>query len=445
MTSDNKKLDAAQNILEHLGKKLDANISVRLWDGRMIPLGSDVQPGYFLSINNPDSFTSILRKPTMETILLNYASRDIDFHGGDIYEFAEVAREKHSKIKFKSLDKALLVKNILPLLFSSSKTPSVENIYDEDETGRKVARKNKDFIKFHYDVSNEFYSLFLDKEMLYSCGYFTDWNNSLDQAQFDKLDMICKKLQLKKGDRFLDIGCGWGALICHAAKYYGAQAHGVTLSENQFQYAQEKIKKLGLSDLVKVELKDYAELEGEYDKISSIGMYEHVGIANYPFYFNKVKSLLRDRGIFLNHGIVRRAKSSAKKFKKIKPTRRMILKYIFPGSELDHIGHSTQALELSGFEVHDIETWREHYGLTTKHWCKRLIQNKEEAIRIVGEERYRMWIAYLVGVSLGFKDGTMRIYQTVSTKYQSKGLSGMPLTREHLYQESEATKKVANN
>jgi len=410
----------------------------------MVPMGTNVKPGFFLSVNNPDSFTSILRKPTMETILLNYANKDIDFHGGDIYEFASVAREKHSKIKFKSLNKLLLAKNILPLFFSSSKNVSVENQYDEDETGRKVARKNKDFIKFHYDVSNEFYSLFLDKEMLYSCGYFTDWDNSLEQAQFDKLDMICKKLRLKKGDRFLDIGCGWGALICHAAKHYGVQAHGVTLSENQFEYAKEKIERLGLSKQIKVELKDYAKLDGQYDKISSIGMYEHVGIANYPFYFNKVNSLLADRGIFLNHGIVRRAKSSAKKFKKIKPTRRMILKYIFPGSELDHIGHTTQSLELSGFEVHDIETWREHYGLTTKHWAKRLIANKDEAIQLVGEERYRMWIAYLVGVSLGFKDGTMRIYQTVSTKYKTKGLSGMPLTREHLYQE-ENEKKVANS
>ena len=381
---EEKKLNAARNILEHLGSILDLKISIRLWDGSMVKLGKNVDPNSFLSFNESSTLTSILRWPSLETILLQYASGNIDFHGGDIYDFFETIRSQNSKIKFKHLDKKLLIKNLFPLIFSSSKSSKVEHTYTDDESGRKQ-RDNKEFIQFHYDVSNEFYQLFLDEEMLYSCGYFTDWNNSVEQAQLDKLEMICRKLQLKKGESFLDIGCGWGALICYAAKNYGVKAHGVTLSQKQFDFATAKIKRLGLEDLVTIELRDYATLEGEgiYDKISSIGMYEHVGIANYPTYFGKVKSMLRDRGIFLNHGITRRYRNSNRKFNRIKPTRRLILKYIFPGSELDNIGDSTKSLENAGFEVHDVETWREHYMMTTKHWCKRLIKNKEEITLII--------------------------------------------------------------
>jgi len=245
--------------------------------------------------------------------------------------------------------------------------------------------------------------------------------------------MICRKLQLKEGETFLDIGCGWGALICHAAQHYGAQAHGVTLSQAQFDFAQATIEHLGLQDRVTIELKDYNALEGQYDKISSIGMYEHVGIANYPAYFGKINTLLRDRGMVLNHGITRRHRASKRKRNKTKALRRFCLKYVFPGSELDDIGHTIQILEQCGFDLRDVESWREHYALTCKHWCKNLCANQERAIELVGKERYRMWIAYLAVSSFGFIDGTLRIYQAVAVKQSAKGVSEQPLTREHLY------------
>jgi cyclopropane-fatty-acyl-phospholipid synthase len=231
----------------------------------------------------------------------------------------------------------------------------------------------------------------------------------------------------------LDIGCGWGGLICHAARHYGVRAHGVTLSQTQFDFAQEKIRGLGLQDKVTVELRDYATLSGKYDKIASIGMYEHVGIANYPEYFGKINSLLRDRGILLNHGITLPAKPAKRGFRRIRPEQRLVLKYICPGGELDHIGHTCQSLEVSRFEVHDVEDWREHYAQTTRLWCQRLSARRDEAIRLVGPERYRLWAAYLAGVSFAFLDGTVRIYQVVASKHAERGRAELPPTRGDLY------------
>ena len=180
--------------------------------------------------------------------------------------------------------------------------------FDGEITGRRrKTADNKDYIQFHYDLSNDFYALFLDPEMVYSCAYYTDWDNDVAQAQRDKLEMICRKLRLKPGDRFLDIGCGWGGLICHAAKNYGVTAHGITLSEEQLAFAKEKIKRLGLEDKVTVELKDYSMMTGEFDKIASIGMYEHIGLKNIPGYMQKMQQLLSADGLFLNHAIARRA------------------------------------------------------------------------------------------------------------------------------------------
>jgi cyclopropane-fatty-acyl-phospholipid synthase len=311
----------------------------------------------------------------------------------------------------------------------------VDHCYQGDETGRsREQSENRDFIQFHYDLSNEFYALFLDPEMVYSCAYFTDWSNSLEQAQRDKLDITCRKLMLQPGERFLDIGCGWGALICHAARNYGVQAHGITLSERQLAFAEKKINSLGLQKQVTVGLQDYADLEGTWDKIASIGMVEHVGIDNMKGYMETVSRLLPDGGMFLCHGLTRPAKTSTKRFRRMRPERRLMAKYIFPGGELDHIGHMLECMEDRRFEVHDVEGWRDHYAQTCRLWCQRLTANRDEAIRLVGEERYRMWTLYLAGISFAIGDGSPCIFQTVATKRKSKRLTGMPPTRAHLYQ-----------
>ena len=446
MSSIEKRwLQAARNIFEHLAETMDGKFCVKLWDATLIPLGDNADSSFYISIKGPDVLGSVLRKPTLENILRQYAVGNIDYHGGDLVSFYETLRQRgkrthnlsSSRLK-KRLNKWYLFYQAVPLFFASpKKVAQVSHRYHGDDTGRKAQRDNTSFVRFHYDISNSFYQLFLEPAMQYSCAYFTDWGNELEQAQIDKLDMICRKLRLAAGERFLDIGCGWGGLVCHAALHYGVQAHGVTLSQKQYDFAQEKIKSLGLEKQIKIELRDYYELEGEYDKISSIGMYEHVGIANYPQYFGKVRSLLRDRGLFLNHGITRRAKHDKRQFDKINPGRRFILKYIFPGSELDHIGHSLEVMEACEFEIHDVEAWREHYALTTRHWCRRLEAKREQAIELVGEERYRMWIAYLAGVSFAFLDGSLRIFQTVASKHDKKGPSTLPPTRADLYREKE--------
>jgi len=432
--SPERQLAAAKQSLAHLAEHLNARFSVRLWDGTIVPLGPEARRDLCVAIRGPGVVGSLLRRPTLETVLRLYATGKIDIEGGDLIEFFDVARIEKSRARLKQVRKSLLIKNALPFLFAPAEKAETQHAYQGDVRGRGgAARNDRDYIQFHYDLGNEFYKLFLDPEMQYSCAYFTDWNNSLEQAQLDKLDMICRKLRLKPGERMLDIGCGWGGLICHAARHYGVQAHGVTLSQEQFDFAREKIRQLGLEGRATVELRDYTTLEGQWDKISSIGMYEHVGIANYPKYFGKLYSLLRDRGILLNHGITRPAKRSKRRFNKIRPEQRLILKYIFPGGELDHIGHTCEVLEATRFEVHDVEDWREHYALTTRHWCRRLSANKDEAIRQVGAERYRLWTAYLAGVSYGFLDGSVRIYQTVASKHAARGKAELPPTRADLY------------
>ena len=431
---EQQQLQAARRIFEHLAESLDTRFSVRLWDGSTVPLGKDVDPRFFISISGPGVIGSILRRPTLETLLKHYASGALDFGGGDLIEFGEAARSKKSSTRLRRLSKSLLLRQALTLLIAPPDKAQIEHGFSSDETGRQeTQRNNKDFIQFHYDVSNEFYQLWLDPEMQYSCAYFRDWDQTLEQAQLNKLEMICRKLRLKPGEKMLDIGCGWGGLICYAAQNYDVRAHGVTLSQEQHDFAKEKIARLGLEGRVTVELKDYAELTGTYDKISSVGMFEHIGIANFPTYFKKVNSLLRDRGIFLNHGITRRAKADKKNFKKITPAKSLILKHIFPGSELSHVGHVQESMEACGFEIHDVEGWRWHYGLTTREWCKRLSARREEAIELVGAERYRLWVAYLAAVSFNFEDGPLRLYQIVATKHQAKGQSGMPPTRRDLY------------
>ena len=432
--SDGAYLKAAKAVARALAPQLQAPFTLELWDGSCVPLGDSARDDYRIVIASAGTIGSLLRRPTMANLAIHYAAGRIDLKGDDLITLVEAARAKRVRFKGRELHKGSLLKQAFPLLFAFDDKAQLEHQYSGEETGLDLARRDeKSFIQFHYDVGNEFYQLFLDPEMLYSCAYFTDWDNSLEQAQKDKLEMICRKLRLKPGERFLDVGCGWGALLCHAAQNFGVQAHGVTLSQAQHDLALEKAKALGIADKVTVELKNYEDLTGEFDKISSIGMYEHVGIANYPRYFGKLKSLLRDKGLLLNHGITRRAKRSKRAFRKIRPENRLIRKYIFPGSELDHIGHTLESMEALGFEIHDVEGWREHYAKTCRLWHQRLIANEEEAVAQVGRERYRMWIAYLAGVSIGFQDGSLRIYQTLATAHKSKGAAELPPSRADLY------------
>ena len=430
--AQDKRLVAARRIAEEVGRHLNVDVSVRLWDGSRVPLGRDVKSDLAIAFKSPGTLTSMMRWPSLDRLIRHYAHGNIDVEGGSILELGEQLGGQETRRQLKKINKLSLMREALPLLLGAADKPNESRGYEGDEIGRQEhSRDDTKYIQFHYDVSNDFYRLFLDEAMIYTCAYFTDWSNTIDRAQQDKLEMICRKLRLKQGDRMLDIGCGWGGLICYAAKHYGVEAVGVTLSQEQYDLARETIASHGLEGQVEVRLQNYLDLDESFDKISSIGMYEAIGVKSYPAYFKKIRSMLSEDGLFLNHGITRRGKRRKTSFSK-RPEQRALLKYIFPGGELDDIGNTIQHMEIAGFEVHDVEGWREHYALTTKHWCERLVARKEEAIAIVGPETYRIWVAYLAGCSLAFTRGSARIFQTVASK-SAKGASPLPPTRADLY------------
>lgn len=430
--TDPKFLNAAKAIAAEVAESANIDASLRLWDGSLVPLGQNVETDLALKISSPGVIASMLRWPTLDRMIQHYARGDIDLENGTLLDFGNKVSSREVRHGMKQLPKFKLAKLFLPFLSTKPDRPNRTREFSGDIVGDNRDRQdNRDFIKFHYDVSNEFYRLFLDSDMVYTCGYFEEWGNSIDQAQQSKLEMICRKLRLKAGDRFLDIGCGWGALVCYAAKNYGVQAHGITLSDEQLSLARARIKELGLEGQVTVEHRDYQDLTGTYDKIASIGMYEAIGLKNIPGYMATVQRVLAPNGLFLNHAISRRAKKKQTKFVS-RPEQRALVKYIFPGGELDDIGNTLQEMEKAGFEIHDVEGWRWHYSETTRLWLERLYARRDEAEAIVGPETVRIWLAYLAGCSLAFKRGSARLFQTLASK-NAKGQPPLPPTRKDLY------------
>lgn len=429
-----RQLNAARRLIERLALRLNGRASIRLWDGTMVPLGENVDPNLFISCSGPGVIGSMLRWPTPANLLRHFSRGEIGFHGADLHTIIEALRDRDAEKRGEEISKLSFARALLPFLFEPANSSNIVHEFSGEITGRdRKQEANIDFVQFHYDLSNEFYELFLDERMVYTCGYFTDEGNSLDQAQLDKLDITCRKLRLQADERFLDIGFGWGGLLLHAAQNYGVRAHGITLSQRQQQYVQEKVKRLGLDDRVTVEVCDYANLQGEFDKVASICMYEHVGIDKLPGFMQKVNSLMSPHGLFLLQGITRPGKASMKQFRRMNPERRLLAKHIFPGAELDHLGHMIQLMESGGFEIGDVEGWRNHYIRTCRMWCKRLYDRRDEAIKLVGDETYRMYQLYLAGCSLAFKDGGARLYQVVAEKHTRRQESSLPLTRDDVY------------
>ncbi|MEC5324950.1 cyclopropane-fatty-acyl-phospholipid synthase family protein [Aurantimonas sp. A3-2-R12] len=403
-------------------------IAVRLWTGERIGPAD----GPALALNDPAAIARLAIRPTIATAVELWMAKAVDIEDGTIFDIAAARSDIRTKDALKKLDK-LRIAAALPALYTlARKGAKTARTAPQAGDGAGASGSSMAAIQFHYDISNDFYRLFLDERMLYSCAYFDGWHDDIDKAQFDKLEMICRKLRLKPGERLLDIGCGWGALLIHAAENYGITGHGVTLSQAQYDLARERVAAKGLGDCITIELKPFQEVSGAFDKIASIGMFEHVGWAHHDAYFSAVRKLLRPNGLYLHHAITRPAKATDKAFRKGTKEYAAIIRYIFPGAELDHVGHSAQKLEAHRFEVHDVENWREHYGRTCRLWHDRLSANMEEASRIAGEPRARLWLLYLAGVSLGFSRGGLLIYQTLASR-RAKGPAELPPTRQDLY------------
>ncbi|GAB2181800.1 cyclopropane-fatty-acyl-phospholipid synthase family protein [Denitratisoma sp. agr-D3] len=295
---------------------------------------------------------------------------------------------------------------------------------------RHTRKIDAEAIAYHYDVSNDFYRLWLDAEMLYSCAYFRHPGDSLEQAQIQKLDHILTKLHLKPGQRLLDVGCGWGALVKRAVEHYKVEAVGITLSQHQREVAQQRIAAAGLADRAEIRLQDYRDVTGKFDRIVSVGMFEHVGLKNLRGYFAKLHDLLADDGLCLNHGITSTDPDSAET-----PLGggEFIERYVFPHGELPHLSFALKEMAAAGLEVSDVENLRRHYALTTAHWSRRFENHGAQIREMVGEKRYRIWRAYLAGCTYGFSHHWIALHQILAVKSAAGAQPHLPLTRDYMY------------
>jgi len=361
----------------------------------------------------------------------SYLHGDIDLQG-DINELL-AQREHFEKLKWSVNDRINLLLSALSI--RDTATHVGDELYSSDAVRRMpgLRRHSRDrdraAIAFHYDKSNDFYRLWLDETMVYSCAYFKEATDDIHQAQRNKLDLICRKLRLQCGERLLDIGCGWGALVCWAAKYYGVKAHGITLSQQQYDYAQQTIRESGLQDQVTVELRDYRDVskDQQFDKVSSVGMFEHVGIKHLPEYFQCVQRALKPGGLFLNHGITNDEEGW-------RPTAgtRFIQRYVFPDGELETISYIQRVMEHTGFEIWDVEALRPHYALTLRHWLSRLEESHDKASALIGEMMYRVWKLYIAVSASQFDRGSIGVYQVLAINGRGKANS-LPMIRDDIY------------
>lgn len=422
-----------RRIVERVFRGYTGSLGVRLWDGKVISLGR-ASPVATVVVHAATLLRELAWRPDVLRLAEAYFYEEIDVEG-DLY--ALLKQKIHLQSVTMSMRDRLLLFSVA--LFAGSDSARVQRDNAsvrwttplQASTSRKHSKAhNREAIGFHYDASNEFYRLWLDEQMVYSCAYFNDPGESLEQAQRNKLDHICRKLRLKAGERLLDIGCGWGALICWAAQQYGVRAHGITLSRQQYEYTQTKIRDLGLEQEVTVELRDYRDLssDADFDKVSSIGMFEHVGLKNLPAYFRAVDRVLKPGGLFLNHGITDnetgRHNTVGTEF---------IHRYVFPDGELDSVSNVQREMERTGFEIADVEALRPHYALTLRHWVSRLEARQKEALGLVSEAKYRVWRLYMAGCAVQFENGAIGVYQILAAK-RGEGLVDLPLTRQDIYQ-----------
>ncbi len=392
--------------LERKIAELGLPVAVDLWNEKKV-LGKTPHLAT-LKFSSPSTLL-LLSNPSLGKLAESYVEGKVDFQGRirDVIDL------------------------LLPLIGLPSTAQRKSNL-NKLKFWRHTRQSDRQAISSHYDVSNDFYALWLDQRRVYSCAYFKHADDSLEKAQEQKLDHICRKLALKPGERFLDIGCGWGGLILWAAENYGVASVGITISQNQFDYVTEYVRSRGLAGKVEVRLMDYRDLPDSepFDKIASVGMFEHVGLRNLPVYFRKINRLLRPGGLVMNHGIT---SVTFEDETLDEENRRFIDKYVFPDGELVHISKVLEVMAREGLECSDVENLRPHYAKTLWHWVDRLETNHEKALELVGERKYRIWRTYMAGFAVAFERNWDAIHQVLAGKPLDSGQPAYPLTRDYMY------------
>ncbi|GAA5514346.1 putative fatty acid methyltransferase Rv3720 [Deinococcus carri] len=405
---------------------------VQLWDGTVLPATSPPTRAR-LVLNSEHSLGRMLGLPLDLALGEAYLRGDFEI-AGDVSVIAGLTEAFDTPLTAGRLARLLGDVQLLRRSAGPAPHPVTAQLHGE----RHTRERDREAVTHHYDVSNDFYRLWLDRRMVYSCGYFPTGAETLDQAQEAKLEHICRKLRLREGERLLDIGCGWGGLALYAAGHYGVEVLGVTLSEAQLREGRARVEAAGLGHLVRLELRDYRDVlasgEGTFDKISSVGMAEHVGRRNMPGYFRAAYAALKPGGLMMNHAIAagtRRTNLPA--WLGTLYSGNFNQKYVFPDGELLPLWETLQHASAAHFEVRDVENLREHYARTVAAWSRNLEAHADEARALVGEERLRLWRLYLAACVTYFAGGHLAIFQSLLAKPDGVGRAGVPLSRGDVY------------
>jgi cyclopropane-fatty-acyl-phospholipid synthase len=411
------------DVLAPLAARIDAKLpggrplGLRFWDRSELPAAEDGAP--VILVQSPIAIARVIHERSELGFGRAWVAGEIDVDGdlGEALVLAECFRG--IEVGRRDLLSALRAARRLKALRLREPKPPESEVRLR---GRLHSlRRDKEAIQHHYDVSNRFYRLVLGPTMVYSCAYFASEDEDLDSAQTRKLDLVCRKLNLQPGERLLDVGCGWGSLVIHAATHYGVRAVGVTISPAQAELARERVREAGLEDDIEIRLADFRDTsDGPYDKIASVGMVEHVGTQQLPVYFTHLRELLRPGGVLLNHGIVRTRNEPRNE-------KSFAWRFVFPDGELQTLARVLTEMESAGFEVRDTESLREHYALTLRAWYANQLANRVEARREAGSERERIWRLHNIGAALGFERGDLSVHQVVAVAPGEP--HGLPLGR----------------
>ncbi len=424
----------------HYGRR---DFALRLWDGTLVPADQGEDTHFTLVLNRPTALRRMMLPPSELALGESFLDGEWDLEG-DILAAMRLS-DAFERLSMGPGKLVSLARRVVAL--PDGKPHGDGDGRSHPAAGRQRAElrgaahtreRDRKAVTYHYDVGNDFFRLFLDRRMIYSCGYFPTGTEDLDTAQEAKLDHTCRKLRLKPGERLLDIGCGWGGLIMHAAERFGVQAVGITVSQPQADLANRRIAEAGLADRARAMVLDYRDVSSHdpFDKIVSVGMVEHVGRKSLPQHFAAAWRALKPGGLFLNHGITAAAEDPGA----FNPLDRylfqrgaFIRKYVFPDGELIPVGEMLEAAERAGFEVRDVESLREHYALTLRHWVRRLEAKRDEALRQVDERTYRVWRLYMAGCAHAFTTARLSVHQSLLSKPDGEGRSHLPMNRADLY------------